>query len=54
MQLAWFPFACLGKSYCDLLSDGIKRAEAALGIDIDEIESSPETWDTDLREAGKI
>ena len=49
-----YPFACLGdQSYCDLLSDGIKRAEAALGIDIDEIESSPETWDTDLREAAE-
>ena len=49
-----YPFACLGdQSYCDLLSDGIKRAEVALGVEIDEIESSPETWDTDLREAAE-
>lgn len=49
-----YPFACLGdQSYCDLLSDGIKKAEAELNIDIDEIESSPETWDSDLREASK-
>lgn len=45
-----YPFACLGdQSYCDLLAEGIKKAEAELGIDIDEIESSPETWDIDLR-----
>ena len=47
-----YPFECLGdQSYCDLLAEGIKQAEAELGIDIDEIESGPETWDTDLQEA---
>ena len=49
-----YPFACLGdQSYCDLLAEGIKKAETELGIDIDEIESSPETWDTDLRGAAE-
>lgn len=49
-----YPFACLGdQSYCDLLAEGIKKAEVGLGIDVDEIESSPETWDTDLRAAAK-
>ena len=45
-----YPFACLGdQSYCDLLAEGIQKAEAELGVEIDDIESSPETWDTDLR-----
>ena len=49
-----YPFACLGdQSYCDLLAEGIQKAEAELGVEIDDIESSPETWDTDLREAAE-
>lgn len=49
-----YPGDCLGdSSYCELLYNGVQKTEAALGIEITEIESTAETWDMQLREASK-
>ena len=49
-----YPGECLGdSSYCDVLYNGAQKAKAELGVDITEMESNAETWDTQLRAAAE-
>ena len=49
-----YPASCLGDmAYCDLLAAGVDKAAADLDIDIQEIESGPGSWQTDLRQAAE-
>ncbi len=49
-----YPGDCLGdSSFCDVLYHGVKKAQTELGVEIAEIESNAEAWETDLREAAQ-
>lgn len=49
-----YPGDCLGdSSFCDVLYHGVQKAQTELGVEIAEIESNAEAWETDLREAAQ-